>query len=168
MCAALRIRTALTVAYTSRYTTRMIRRHSLGMLLVLVAAICVSCRDIRPPKGVTPIERTMTVTGYCKCRQCCGWRRTWYGKPVYASGRNEGKRKRIGITASGARAEHGTIAADSRYPFGTIMYVPGYGYGQVTDRGGAIKNDRIDLFFRSHAEARRWGKEKKQVKIWLP
>ena len=36
----------------------------------------------------------------------------------------------------GRRARLGTIAADTRrYPFGTIMYVPGYGYGRVEDRG---------------------------------
>jgi hypothetical protein len=41
----------------------------------------------------------------------------------------------------------GTIAADTKYyPFGTRMYVPGWGWGMVTDRGSAIKGpDRIDL-----------------------
>ena len=34
----------------------------------------------------------------------------------------------------------GTIAADTEYyPFGTRMYVPGYGGGLVEDRGGAIQ-----------------------------
>ena len=42
--------------------------------------------------------------------------------------------------ASGKMAKVGTIAADtSVYPFGTIMYIPGYGYGEVQDVGGAIK-----------------------------
>ncbi len=36
----------------------------------------------------------------------------------------------------------GTIAADTdHYPFGTRMYIPGYGWGKVEDRGGAIKGD---------------------------
>jgi len=61
----------------------------------------------------------------------------------------------------------GTIAADTRYyPFGTRMYVPGYGWGTVEDRGGAIKGpDRIDLYFDSHDEALQWGRRKVRVTI---
>jgi hypothetical protein len=63
--------------------------------------------------------------------------------------------------------EDGTIAADTRYyPFGTRMYVPGWGWGRVEDRGGAIKGqDRIDLYFSSHDEALRWGRQKLPVQI---
>jgi hypothetical protein len=63
--------------------------------------------------------------------------------------------------------EEGTIAADTRYyPFGTRMYVPGYGWGRVEDRGGAIKGkDRIDLYFASHNDALLWGRRKLQVHI---
>lgn len=61
----------------------------------------------------------------------------------------------------------GTIAADTRYyPFGTRMYVPGYGWGVVEDRGSAIKGpNRIDLFFSSHREALHWGRRRIQVTI---
>lgn len=61
----------------------------------------------------------------------------------------------------------GTIAADTKYyPFGTRMYVPGYGWGTVLDRGGAIKGpDRIDLYFESHQEALVWGRRRVQVQI---
>lgn len=61
----------------------------------------------------------------------------------------------------------GTIAADTRYyPFGTRMHVPGYGWGRVEDRGGAIKGrDRIDLYFSSHEEALQWGRRKMRVQI---
>jgi len=73
------------------------------------------------------------------------------------------------MTASGKKARVGTIAADtSLYPFGTVMHVPGYGYARVEDRGGAIKGQHIDLFFKSHKDALRWGKKKKKVKIWIP
>lgn len=71
------------------------------------------------------------------------------------------------MTASGVMATRGTIAADtSRYPFGTILYVPGYGYGRVEDRGGAIRGDHIDLFFTSHRRAKEWGRKQVTVKIW--
>jgi len=64
-------------------------------------------------------------------------------------------------------AHDGTIAADTaHYPFGTRMYVPGYGYGVVEDRGGAIKGPRrIDLYFDSHSDARRWGRQTVKVEI---
>ena len=66
--------------------------------------------------------------------------------------------------------EDGTIAADTRYyPFGTRMYVPGYGWGVVEDRGGAIKGvDRIDLYFDSHSDALEWGRRKVYVTIEKP
>ncbi len=64
----------------------------------------------------------------------------------------------------------GTIAADTDYyPFGTQMYIPGWGWGLVTDRGGAIKGpDRIDLFFSSHAAALQWGRRRLPVEIIPP
>jgi hypothetical protein len=64
----------------------------------------------------------------------------------------------------------GTIAADTNhYPFGTRMYVPGYGWGIVEDRGKSIKGPtRIDLFFDSHNDARHWGRKKLPVTIERP
>ena len=111
----------------------------------------------------------MVVTGYCKCGKCCGWRRTWYGRPVVASGPNKGQRKKVGITASGTKGRVGTIAADTaRYPFGTVMSVPGYGYGRVEDRGSAITGNHIDLFFKKHRHAVAWGRKTLRVKVWIP
>jgi hypothetical protein len=61
----------------------------------------------------------------------------------------------------------GTIAADTRYhAFGTRMYVPGWGWGVVEDRGGAIKGPkRLDLYYSSHNEALRWGRRNVDVTI---
>lgn len=66
--------------------------------------------------------------------------------------------------------EKGTIAADtSHYPFGTEMYVPGYGWGVVEDRGSAIKGpNRIDLYFDSHSDALQWGRRKVKVQVYKP
>ncbi len=63
--------------------------------------------------------------------------------------------------------EDGTIAADTNYyPFGTRMHVPGYGWGTVADRGGAIKGpSRIDLYFKSHHDALLWGRRRVNVRI---
>ena len=62
-------------------------------------------------------------------------------------------------------AKDGTIAADTRYhSFGTRMYVPGYGWGIIEDRGGAIKGPkRLDLFYKSHNEALQWGRRNVDV-----
>ena len=145
-------------------------RKVLALLLILVVVLVLwGCRTIRPPRSSKSIERVVTVTGYCKCGKCCSWHRNWFFRPVFSHGANKGKRKEVGITANGAKAKRGTIAADtSKYPFGTIMYISGYGYGRVEDRGGAIKGEHIDLFFRSHKEALQWGKRSMRIKIWLP
>jgi len=111
----------------------------------------------------------VVATGYCPCGKCCGWHRNWLGIPVYSAGLSKGKRKHVGITASGSKAQTGTIAADTRiYPFGTVMYVEGYGYGRVEDRGGDIKGQHIDLYFPSHRQALQWGRRNARVAVWFP
>jgi hypothetical protein len=62
----------------------------------------------------------------------------------------------------------GTIAADTRYyKFGTRLYVPGYGYGVVEDRGSAIKGPkRLDLYYDSHADALEWGRQNVEVTFY--
>jgi len=61
----------------------------------------------------------------------------------------------------------GTIAADTRYyRFGTRMYVTGYGWGVVEDRGSAIKGaKRLDLYFNSHGKALVWGRRRVKVRF---
>lgn len=147
-----------------------------GLLLLLILAGGTGCfvRDVRwtpvrPPRHAAGRTYTLETTGYCPCGNCCGWERNWLLRPVSSSGPNKGKSKTVGLTASGVRAKKGTIAADtSIFPFGTVMYVPGYGYGRVEDRGGDIKGYRLDLFFRSHRDALEWGRAKKKVTVWRP
>lgn len=89
---------------------------------------------------------TYTATAYCPCSKCCG--------------------KSDGITASGVKATAGrTIAADtSKLPFGTSVYIDGHKY-TVEDRGGAIKGNRIDIYFDTHAEATQYGRQ--QVELYI-
>lgn len=75
-----------------------------------------------------------------------------------------------GITYSGVevtRDLYSTIAADlDVFPLGTILYVPGYGYGVVADIGGAIKGNKIDLYFDSVEDVyNEWGK--KEVDVYV-
>lgn len=93
----------------------------------------------------------MRVTAYCACESCCG---------EYADG----------ITACGHEIGEGDAfaAADRRYFFGTEMVVAGYNNGEpikVLDRGGAIRGDRLDVFFHSHEEALQWGVKYVGVKV---
>lgn len=138
-------------------------------LITLLMLVLTGCASNPKPKG-KPVVREMTTTGYCKCGQCCNWRHTLFlRRTVYKEGPNKGKHKKVRQTASGKMAKVGTIAADTKkYPFGTIMYIPGYGYGEVQDVGGAIKGEHIDLFFKDHKAALKWGKQQKQVQVWFP
>ena len=113
-------------------------------------------------------KHELLVTGYCNCGKCCGWRKKWFffGEPVYNYGKMKGAPKKVGVTASGAVAAKGTIAADPAvYPFGTRIGIPGYGLGIVQDVGGSIKGAHIDIWFPSHAEALAWGGRKLKVKV---
>ncbi|MEE9217211.1 MAG: ubiquitin-like domain-containing protein [Anaerolineales bacterium] len=54
--------------------------------------------------------------------------------------------RNFGITASGKRLVKGLVAIDrSLIPFGTLMYVPGYGYAEAADTGSGVKGRWIDL-----------------------
>ena len=89
---------------------------------------------------------TFETTAYCACAKCCG--------------------KSDGITASGARATAGhTIAAPSTYPFGTEIEIDGVVY-TVEDRGGAIKGNRIDIFFDSHTAANNYGRRTVEGRVY--
>lgn len=92
----------------------------------------------------------MRVTGYCACSKCCG--------------------KDDGITANMHRIRPGDVlvAADKKFHFGTQMMIPGYNDGQpvkVMDRGRVIKGNRLDLFFHSHAEAKKFGVKYMNVRV---
>ena len=62
-------------------------------------------------------------------------------------------------TATGTWPHRGTMAVDRHViAMGSYGYVPGYGSVHAEDTGGAIKGNRIDLFFNSRGEAVRWGR----------
>jgi RHS repeat-associated protein len=109
-----------------------------------------SAPTIHCPAGTHAVTRYMLTTGYDNSYQ--------------STQKNPGDRG-YGLTASGTTAQSGTIAAPPTYPFGTQMYVPKYGSGVVLDRGGAIKNAHIDLWFPSTPAALNWGKQYENVQV---
>lgn len=148
------------------------RNRLMTVLVVGIVLILVGCRIFRSassrPRRTTSATNSslIRVTGYCNCEKCCGWKRSWFGfgPPVYTYGKMKGKIKKVGITATGTRAKHGTIAADPKvFPFGTRLEVPGYGVGIVEDIGGAIKGNHIDIWFPTHQAALRWGSRNLKV-----
>lgn len=103
--------------------------------------------------GLTEIE--VTATGYYAGVESTGKRP---GHPQY------------GITFSGVKVRRdlfSTIAADRKlFPIGTILHVPGYGYGVVADTGSAIKGKKIDLYFQTKQQVYdEWGKKKVKVRV---
>ncbi|WP_213974861.1 3D domain-containing protein, partial [Tepidanaerobacter acetatoxydans] len=53
----------------------------------------------------------------------------------------------------------GVAAVDPKViPLGTRVYVDGYGFARAEDTGGAIKGDKIDLFFNTSEETKRFGR----------
>src|SRR5690625_3426883 len=94
---------------------------------------------------------------------------TGYTAGVESTGKSP-DHPQYGITYSGVKVKrdlYSTIAADlSIFPLGTILYIPNYGYGVVTDIGGAIKGNKIDLYFDTVEEVySEWGKQEVEVFI---
>jgi 3D (Asp-Asp-Asp) domain-containing protein len=152
------------------------RRKSKWLMILVAIALVWGLQEsrfyfpkhVRPPKGTVPVTVEMETTSYCHCRRCCSYKWMLF-IPYQKRGMFKYRIKHVGITSSGAMTRPGTIAADtSIYPYGTVMHIPGYGYGRVEDTGGAIKGHHIDLYRPNHWFARHWGVRTKKVRIWLP
>jgi 3D (Asp-Asp-Asp) domain-containing protein len=116
-------------------------------------------------------ELSVVATAYCPCRICCGVRG-------------------VGITADGTdtRTEPYGIATGSTtaLAFGTVVWIPpGHGYldrsrasddGRqfiVDDTGGALRTNtkrtgilHIDLRFKYHGSAQRFGRKLITIYVW--
>ena len=121
------------------------------LLWVCGAGIVSSLAGMTDAFGADEKTVLMRVTAYCACTKCCG-------------------RYSDGVTASGHKIRGGDafVAADAKYAFGTEMAIEGYNGGKpvkVLDRGSAIYDNRIDVFFASHKEAIEWGVRYIEVQI---
>lgn len=152
----------------SSLQTRLMPNLIFLLFFTLMISVIYGCASIRPPLTSRTEVRDMIVTGYCPCGLCCDWEKDWRFRPVTKSGPARGRPKKMGLTTSGVMARRGTVAADQKYPFGTIVYVEGYGYGRVEDRGSDIVGNRLDVFFPTHREAEEWGVRRMKVRIWIP
>lgn len=94
---------------------------------------------------------------------------TGYTAGIESTGKEPGH-PQYGITYSGVQVRrdlYSTIAADPTvFPFGTILYIPNYGYGVVADIGSAITGNKIDLYYETVDDVYRyWGKQEVDVYI---
>lgn len=154
------------------FPRRLLFALSLLALLVVMSFSCcrrASYPRFYPKSGPENGNGLVLVTGYCNCGKCCGWERSWLGlgQPVYSYGPQKGSPKRVGVTARGTAARPGVVAADTKvFPFGTRLRIPGIGFDCVVeDVGGKIKGKHVDVWFPSHAEARRWGARWLKVEV---
>lgn len=86
------------------------------------------------------------LTAYCPCEVCCG--------------------KSDGITSTGVRATAGrTVSVDPDIiPYGSEVVINGHTY-IAEDCGGAIKGNKIDIFFDTHQEALEFGVQYDYVEV---
>ncbi len=94
------------------------------------------------------------LTAYCTCRICCGN----FSPEVTGLQAH---------TATGTVPTQGrTIAVDpSVIPYGSTVVIDGVGTFVAEDTGGAIKRNRIDIYFETHEAAIAFGRQKRKVII---
>lgn len=116
---------------------------------------------IKPKPGQAPKYYSKVIT-------CTA---TAYDLSFQSCGKRPGDRG-YGITASGTKAAYGTVAVDPRViPLGTKLYIETsdgsfvYGFATAEDTGGAIKGNKVDLFFPSNADCMNFGR--RSVKVYV-
>ena len=125
----------------SAYNNRIADSHTIETVSTEIKAVSSEVELI--VQAEPTIERIalgeFKTTAYCPCPVCCG---EWAD----------------GLTYTETVATEGrTIAVDPDViPLGSIVEINGVEY-VAEDIGGAIKDNRIDIFFSSHEDALEWG-----------
>ena len=107
-------------------------------------------------EGITPTVKTLNASAYTA--STCG-------KAPGSSG--------YGRTSSGAMASSWyTVAVGSGYKLGTVIYIPYFankpngGWFVVQDRGGAISNNRVDVYMNTYNECISFGRRNLECYIY--
>lgn len=110
----------------------------------------------------TLISSRGTVTKFTKALEMTA---TAYDATFASTGKNS-DHPQYGITRSGLKVRPGIVAVDPKViPLGTWLYVEGYGEALAADTGGAIKGNKIDLYYESPKDVAKYGK--KRVKVYI-
>ena len=104
----------------------------------------------------TPVKKTLNASAYTA--STCGKSPS---SPSY------------GITSSGSKATAWyTVAAGKGYEIGTIIYIPYFknkpngGWFVVQDRGGAISNNKLDIYMSTYNECIKFGRRNLECYIY--
>ncbi|MBT2646179.1 3D domain-containing protein [Bacillus sp. ISL-34] len=132
--------------------------HSGGQVATLMASASTS-------NGPTTIAEAIELSKYPKHEVLA----TGYTAGYESTGKYP-ESPSYGITYSGVKVKRdlfSTIAADlTVFPLGTILWIPGYGYGVVADKGGAIKGNHLDLYYETVQDVyENWGKKTLEVYV---
>ena len=108
-------------------------------------------------EGIKPIVKNLNTSAYTA--STCGKSPTSKG---------------YGKTASGAKATSWyTVAAGKSYPIGTVIYIPSMknkpngGWFVVQDRGGAISNNKLDIYMDTYNECIKFGRKSVECYIYV-
>ncbi len=154
-----------------------IEKYPVDEIIAVGTAVQTAPKASAPKTNTTPAYASSgslvaTVGGhtfnYKKMITC---QATAYDLSFESTGKRPGDRG-YGITASGTYAKLGTVAVDPRViPLGTKMYIVStdgkvvYGYCTAEDTGGAIKGNKVDLFYNTTAECLQFGRRSVNVYI---
>lgn len=117
---------------------------------------CETEEDIVVPEVKKESLGEFKLTAYCSCEKCCG---KWaLNRPKDENGKD------IVYGSTGAILVAGTsIAVDpSVIPYGSQVEINGHTY-TAHDTGGAIKGNRIDVYFDNHQDALNFGVQYAEV-----
>lgn len=116
-----------------------------------------------PATAIFPYTKTFVITGYYSPLP---------DQSIYITGSYEAEIRLNGRGTNGADGTQvypGMIAAPKEFSFGTKMKIPGIGVTAVHDRGGAIKQNRLDIWMgkgeEGLARALAWGKRSVEVTV---
>ena len=166
-------------------TTKTIQEGKDGLKKVIVKKELINGREVSSEilgaeiisDPVSEIEERgtkdiiVTSRGNVSYRKAITMTATAYDLSFESTGKRPGD-KYYGITASGTKARPGVVAVDPRViPLGTKLYVQSldgtkdYGFAIAEDTGGAIKGNKIDLFFEDSQDVYKFGRRK--VKVYI-
>ena len=132
--------------------------------LILFLVLTLTAFGIDAPKGYVFWKRVRAkVTGYCPCVRCCG---------KYADGKT--------ATGSNAWKPNGCAVDKRAIPYGTMVWIPGYGFRIADDTGSAMRRSwrrrrkfHVDVRTVYHWEARKVGNDtvtiilfRKEMEAW--
>ena len=122
----------------------------------------IGTKVVREPSAVAPSELVSGGPSADQIREVRNMQATAYaGDTMTATGN---------YPRVAAGSSYGTVAADPGVlPYGTMLYIPGYGYGRVEDTGGFVNwpggSNVIDLFMSSEGACENWGRRSVTVYV---